>query len=139
MSKLKMVLYACLGSLVSVSIWSFMGGCHSPSKQETAVPPPAEESPITEEEYSPPAEESRRELIEEGVIREEEAPERVSGSAPPVPPAEVSHVVEKGDTLWAISRQYGVTVNEIQEANGISDPGVIRPGQRLIIPAGGEE
>jgi len=45
----------------------------------------------------------------------------------------VTHVVERGETLWRISQAYGVSVTEIREANDLSD-NLIREGQRLFIP-----
>jgi len=45
----------------------------------------------------------------------------------------VYHVVHKGETLWRISRTYGVSVVEIREANDL--PGdTIRVGQKLFVP-----
>ena len=46
---------------------------------------------------------------------------------------EFCHVVEKGDTLYAISRRYGAKVVEIASRNGIKAPYIIKPGQRLIV------
>lgn len=43
------------------------------------------------------------------------------------------HKVEAKQTLWAISQKYGVTVDALQRANGISGT-LIRPGQSLRIP-----
>lgn len=45
----------------------------------------------------------------------------------------VYHVVERGQTLWRISRAYGVSVTEIREANDLPD-NTILVGQRLFIP-----
>ncbi|HPJ73023.1 MAG TPA: LysM domain-containing protein [bacterium] len=42
----------------------------------------------------------------------------------------------KGDTLWGISRRFGVSLAELQAANGITDPGRISVGQELTIPGG---
>jgi LysM repeat protein len=42
--------------------------------------------------------------------------------------------VQRGDTLSAIARNYGITVKELVEANNIIDPNRIFPGQKLIIP-----
>ena len=36
--------------------------------------------------------------------------------------AQVVHVVQEGDTLSEIAKQYGVTVEALQEVNDISDP-----------------
>lgn len=44
------------------------------------------------------------------------------------------HVVQQGETLFSISRSYGLTVDAVSEANGIADPRKIYVGQRLVIP-----
>ena len=49
----------------------------------------------------------------------------------PTPPI---HTVAAGDTLSAISQQYGVTVDELMAANGLDDPNLIYIGQQLTIP-----
>jgi murein DD-endopeptidase MepM/ murein hydrolase activator NlpD len=46
------------------------------------------------------------------------------------------HVVSSGETLYALSRKYGVRPNEIMTANGLSSES-IRIGQRLQIPGAG--
>jgi LysM repeat protein len=59
--------------------------------------------------------------------------------ATPVPVATAAplvHVVSQGDTLFAIARRYGVSVDDIRRANNLGDPDLIVPGQRLIIPRG---
>lgn len=47
------------------------------------------------------------------------------------------HVVQRGETLFRISLNYGLTVDEIAAFNGIVDPTNIQVGQRLLIPAPG--
>ncbi|CAL9152092.1 uncharacterized protein LOC135582552 isoform X2 [Musa acuminata AAA Group] len=42
-------------------------------------------------------------------------------------------VIAKGDTLWGLSKTYGVTVDAIREANGITG-NKIYAGKKLIIP-----
>ncbi len=49
----------------------------------------------------------------------------------------VQHVVKAGETLYSISRQYGVTVAAMAEANDIADVNLIYEGQVLTIPARG--
>lgn len=41
------------------------------------------------------------------------------------------HVVQKGDTLWGISRKYGVSVERLVEINGIKDRNRIYVGQKI--------
>ncbi|MEJ2321062.1 MAG: LysM peptidoglycan-binding domain-containing protein [Gammaproteobacteria bacterium] len=45
-----------------------------------------------------------------------------------------THRVSSGDTLYGIARKYGVTVGQIEEANGLKSTN-LRPGQTLKIPA----
>jgi murein DD-endopeptidase MepM/ murein hydrolase activator NlpD len=42
--------------------------------------------------------------------------------------------VASGDTLASLSHRYGVPASAIAEANGLSGPAALRPGQRLVIP-----
>jgi murein DD-endopeptidase MepM/ murein hydrolase activator NlpD len=43
-------------------------------------------------------------------------------------------VVAPGENLEAISRRYGVPVAAIIEANGLTSPATVHPGQHLVIP-----
>ena len=47
---------------------------------------------------------------------------------------DIVHYVQKGETLWQISRRYGVSLQSITKANGISENSRILVGQKLIIP-----
>jgi hypothetical protein len=42
--------------------------------------------------------------------------------------------VQVGDTLGAIARRFGTTMEELQRLNGIQDPDLIFAGQRLEVP-----
>jgi LysM repeat protein len=44
------------------------------------------------------------------------------------------HVVGRGEYLSAIAVRYGVSMSSLIAANGLSNPNVIVPGQRLVIP-----
>lgn len=48
--------------------------------------------------------------------------------------ADITYKVEKGDTLYSISRKYQITVAELRTANNLSENDVIKVGQKLIIP-----
>ena len=48
--------------------------------------------------------------------------------------ADTTYKVEKGDTLYSISRKYQITVVELRTANNLSENDVIKAGQKLIIP-----
>ena len=53
---------------------------------------------------------------------------------PTATPTPVIYTIEKGDTLIPIARKFGVTVQQIIEANGIDDPRRLSIGQEIIIP-----
>ena len=47
--------------------------------------------------------------------------------------SDTTHEVQKGETLYSISRNYGVSVDVIRSANGLAD-NAIKVGQKLKIP-----
>jgi len=51
------------------------------------------------------------------------------------PSTPILHTIQSGETLFQIALAYGLTVNDLVAANGISDPTRIFSGQQLIIPA----
>ncbi len=48
--------------------------------------------------------------------------------------ASFQHAVVNGESLWKISQSYGTTMGAIINANNLSNPDLIYPGQVLIIP-----
>jgi len=44
-----------------------------------------------------------------------------------------THIVERGNTLYSIAKRYGVTVDAIRQANGLTS-NEISVGQRICIP-----
>jgi lipoprotein YgeR len=50
------------------------------------------------------------------------------------PPCGIYHPVTAGQTLYRISRAYGVETDHLARLNGIGDPSKLRAGQRLFIP-----
>jgi murein DD-endopeptidase MepM/ murein hydrolase activator NlpD len=81
-----------------------------------------------------------------GCAARQRTPEEISGQRPPpfplgagdahVEPELVgtTHVVRKGDTLYRIARTYGIDPRELMEANGITDPTTLAPGQEIFVP-----
>ena len=62
------------------------------------------------------------------------APSKPTYTPAPAPaPTSRSHTVQRGDTLFNLSRRYGTTVSAIQSANGLSGD-LIRIGETLMIP-----
>lgn len=48
--------------------------------------------------------------------------------------ADTTYKVEKGDTLYSISKKYQITLAELRLANNLKEDDVIKVGQKLIIP-----
>jgi hypothetical protein len=46
-----------------------------------------------------------------------------------------THTVAKGDSLWSISRKYGITLDELAAANKLAKTASLRLGQTLTVPA----
>jgi len=44
------------------------------------------------------------------------------------------HVVQSGDTLWALANRYSLTIQQIVTANGLSVTDILVIGQALVIP-----
>jgi LysM repeat protein len=61
-------------------------------------------------------------------------PTPVAPAPTAAPPAQVTHVVQPGETLFRIALRYGTTVEAIARANNLINPDFIVPGQRLVIP-----
>lgn len=59
-------------------------------------------------------------------------PKPVPEPVKPETPVEV-YIVRKGDTLWAISRHYGLRWQDLAEINELENPHLIFPGQRIEI------
>lgn len=60
------------------------------------------------------------------------------GAAAPAATAQTTattHVVVPGDTVFAIARKYGTSVDAVLGANGLSRQSVIYPGQTLVVSA----
>lgn len=53
----------------------------------------------------------------------------------PSPTGNKTHTVARGESLWSIARQYGLSLTELAAANQLTNPAMIQPGQTLFIPA----
>jgi LysM repeat protein len=77
------------------------------------------------------------------------APAGLSPSPAPAPPAPrldlpasveshtLTHVVEKGESLWVIARDYSVSMNELAAYNNLTEKSILKVDQVLRIPPGG--
>lgn len=45
-----------------------------------------------------------------------------------------AYTIQKGDTLWSLSRDFFTTQQEIQELNKMGRSTILRPGQELVVP-----
>ncbi len=64
----------------------------------------------------------------------EPAPAKIVETSPQAPQAARSHTIVRGDTLERIARKYGVTSQQVMQANGMKND-VVRLGRKLVIPA----
>ncbi len=95
----------------TVSLFLLFGGCASQPKTSKA-PAPLEREIKSIEGAGPRA----------------ASPQAVFGE-------KTTYIVKKGDTLWRISKNYGVSVDAILGANRSVDIKDLKVGQKLIIPA----
>jgi LysM repeat protein len=85
-----------------------------------------EPKPVSRPEVAEPVVQPVQERLPEF---EAEAPAEVEVEEP------FRYAVQRGDTLSAIARRYGVAVSDLIQANDLTDPSHISIGQKLIIPA----
>ena len=65
--------------------------------------------------------------------------EIVAVAAHPVPSGDQQHMsytVKEGDSLWLISKRYGVSIKQLQKWNSLKKRSILRPGQNLDIYVG---
>jgi len=116
------VLHSALG-MALVGAMSLTAGCASWFGGRTAD----ETKPVTPVSTTP--------VVTEPVGMGSKMPPAEPKYTPPPPPETKSYVVKKGDTLGSIATRYGVTVSELVELNGLSNPNKIRVNQEIKIPA----
>jgi len=69
-------------------------------------------------------------LVPEGTPSPSPEPEATTAT----PTAEGVYIVQEGDYPGSIAEQFGISPEELMEANGITDPASLAVGQELIIP-----
>ena len=97
-----------------------------PKVVETAPPKRKLYDPPKETRTSPPKQASKPKPKPKTTYKPKPKPVKVA-------PKYRNHKVVKGDTLYGLSRKYGVSVSAIQKANGLSGSN-IRAGATLKIP-----
>ncbi len=75
--------------------------------------------------------------------------EEITPKLSPIPPAPTPstvdiagpslkiHTVRKGESLWAISRRYNVSVDDLYSMNGLNKSSILKIGQQIKIPVEG--
>jgi LysM repeat protein len=66
------------------------------------------------------------------------APVKTLAATPPSAPVS-EYTLISGDNLYAVSRRLQVSYSELMEANGVTDPRQLRIGQKLKVPARGND
>jgi LysM repeat protein len=59
--------------------------------------------------------------------------------SPTLTPTPIIYIVQQGDTLSGIAKQFGIAVETLMDANEVYDPRRLQVGQKLIIPREEEE
>ncbi|MDH5316400.1 MAG: LysM peptidoglycan-binding domain-containing protein, partial [Gemmatimonadota bacterium] len=60
---------------------------------------------------------------------------RASSTASTTQAGSRTHLVKRGETLSGLARRYGVSVQALQKANGLSSARDLKAGQKIKIPA----
>lgn len=64
----------------------------------------------------------------------ENTPSTITASTVTAPDGGQVYIVQRGDTLYTIGLQFGVTIAALQQANNLQNPNQLAVGQELIIP-----
>ncbi len=87
----------------------------------------------------PPVSEPARAPAPAPMAAERTTPPPATSFAPPpaVDPQERGEEIEvqRGDTLYGISKKHGVSLNELMRVNNLTSP-ALKPGQKLALPSG---
>lgn len=114
--------------LVLLSIVVSFMGCQRP-KPQIILPPQATE-PVGTPTTAPQATET--------IPSASPTPTATSAPSPTATPEVTVHVVSFGETLFSIAQAYGVTLDALIAANGLTYSSLIYVGQELVIPRAGE-
>lgn len=110
MKNKNMIFFIVIGFILTTAIWGFVGGCGT-----------SHISWRKGHEVAPSSKTSAKGLV---LKKTDTANTPVSGEI---------YIVEAGDTLWGISKRFGVSMSSIKDVNKLQAD-TISVGQRLIIP-----
>jgi len=103
----------------AVLLAALAAGCGDDEPPATETPSPTVTTPAASPTPPPP-------------------PPPATETASPTPTAAgETYEVQPGDSLSAIAQRFNTTVEALVEANGITDPDQLFPGDQLTIPPGG--
>ena len=71
--------------------------------------------------------------LTDGAINSEHLPEQMRSAANNTSRTKLSHTVKSGDTLWDISREYDVTMDELAKWNKLKKSATLRLNQKLTV------
>lgn len=71
--------------------------------------------------------------LTDGAINSEHLPKQMRMAANKTSRTKLSHTVKSGDTLWDISREYDVTMDELAKWNKLKKNAVLRLNQKLTV------
>ena len=71
--------------------------------------------------------------LSDGAINSKHLPKQMRMAVNNNSQKKLSHTVKNGDTLWDISREYDVTINELASWNKLKKNSVLRLGQKLTV------
>ena len=112
-----------------------------PIMEDSSEVAPAEEtgeSDAVEGDVSGEATEGGEETaVDETAPAAEETTDGISNdeaAADPEPASTLTHTIQPGESLFVLAQRYNVTINQIVEANNITNPNRIAVGDELVIP-----
>lgn len=99
------------------------------AKSQLPATEPRERQPAYTPSYAPPRQRTGTALLPQTT---RQPPARPSYRSYETDDKPESIVVRQGDTLYGLSRRYGIPVADIKSANGLTN-NLIKPGQRLVL------
>lgn len=117
-----------------------LGACTRPGAGGTETPPVGA-TPRASVTISRTATRSASPIVQSTAPSGSAAPVATATLAAPVATATKpaasgkKYVVQSGDTLSGIAEEFGVTIQQIIDANSLQNPDLLLPGQELVIPA----
>ena len=147
-----------LGAIGMLIVLGMLAGCYRPASPDVTATPAAgaEVAPSEQDQMATAAAEATRTAEMAGATATPTetpptstptptataAPPAPATSTPtptftPLPPGQVTHVVQRGENLFRIALRYGTTVQAIASAHGIANPARIYVGQKLVISTPG--